>query len=341
MRRGVLCGGSIMVDVNKTIDRWPEEDGIAFIEGETSDSGGPGFNLAVDLARLGAPFPIDVVGVLGDDVHGLLVREVCRAAGLGAAGLTTLPGLRTSHTDVMIVKEDGRRTFFHDPGANAVLAPEHFDLARSAARILHLGAPGIHATMDRERPGGNGWAEVLSRGRAAGMWTNLELVTLVPERQRTLALPCLPHLDSVVVNELEAGALAGIDTHRDGAPDLDRAEAAARRLLELGVRELAVVHFPTGAVAAARGGRAFRQGSVRVPPAEVKSTNGAGDAFASGVVLGLHEGWPVERCLEAGVCVAAVSLGAFSTSGAIRPIEECLAYGRAHGFRGTGGPGSS
>lgn len=335
MRRGVLCGGSIMVDVNKAIDRWPEEDGIAFIEGETADSGGPGFNLAVDLARLGAPFPVEVVGVLGDDAHGALVREVCRAAGLGTAGLTTLPGHRTAHTDVMIVKEDGRRTFFHDPGANALLAPEHFDLARSGARILHLGAPGIHATMDRERPGGNGWAEVLSRARAAGLWTNLELVTLVPERQRALALPCLPHLDSLVINELEAGALAGIDTHRDGAPDLDRAEAAALRLLALGVRELAVVHFPAGAVAAARGGRTFRQGSVRVPPPAVKSTSGAGDAFASGVVLGLHEGWPVERCLEAGVSVAAVSLGAFSTSGAIRPIEECLAYGRALGFRAS------
>ena len=47
--------------------------------------------------------------------------------------------------------------------------------------------------------------------------------------------------------------------------------------------------------------------------------------------------WPVERCLEAGVCVAAVSLGAHSCSGAIRPIGECLAYGRTHGFRPTGG----
>jgi sugar/nucleoside kinase (ribokinase family) len=329
-----------MVDVNKTIDRWPEEEGIALIEGETSDSGGPGFNLAVDLARLGAPFPVEVVGVVGDDAHGALVREVCRAAGLGTAALTSLPGLRTSHTDVMIVKDDGRRTFFHDPGANARLAPEHFDLAlaRSAARILHLGAPGLHEAMDRERAGGNGWAEVLSRAQAAGMRTNLELVTLDPARQRALALPCLPHLDSIVVNELEAGALAGIDTHPDGAPDFDRAEAAARRLLELGVRELAVVHFPAGAVAAARDGRAFRQGAVRVTPEEVKSTNGAGDAFASGVVLGLHEGWPPERCLLAGACVAAVSLGAFSTSGAIRPIEECLAYGRARGFLGISGP---
>ena len=65
----------------------------------------------------------------------------------------------------------------------------------------------------------------------------------------------------------------------------------------------------------------------------MKSSNGAGDAFASGVMLGIHEGWGVERCLEAGVCVAAVSLSSYSTSGAIRPIAECMAYGRGRGFR--------
>lgn len=334
-RRGILCGGSIMVDVNKTIDRYPEEERIAFIEAESIDSGGPGFNIAVDLARLGAPFPVELAGLVGDDAHGALVRDICRQAGIGTAGLASLGGARTAHTDVMIARGNGRRTFFHDPGANALLEPEHLDLTRTSARILHLGAPGLHEAMDRPRagpPASNGWAAVLSRARAAGLRTNMELVSVSPERQRTLALPCLPLLDTLVINELEAGALAGIETHAGGAPALDQAEAAACRLLELGVRELAVVHFPAGCVAAARGGRTFRQGAVRMRPADVKSTNGAGDAFAAGVMLGVHEGWAVERCLEAGVCVAAVSLLASSTSGAIRPIAECLAYGRERGF---------
>jgi sugar/nucleoside kinase (ribokinase family) len=336
-RRGILCAGSILVDVNKTLDRYPEEERIAFIEAESTDSGGPGFNIAVDLSRLGAPFPVELAGVVGDDAHGALVREICARAGIGTAGLRALAGARTSHTDVMIARESGRRTFFHDQGANALLTPAHVDLSRTAARILHLGAPGLHAAMDRpDGRGGNGWAEVLAHARAAGLRTNMELVSVAPEQQRALAMPCLPLLDTLVINELEAGALAALETHAGGAADFGRAEAAARRLVELGVRELAVVHFPEGCVAAVRGGRTYRQGSVRVPHEDVKSTNGAGDAFAAGVMLGVHEGWPVERCLEAGVCVAAVSLQAYSTSGAIRPIAECLAYGRGKGFRGPG-----
>ncbi len=334
-RRGVLCGGCIVIDVNKTIDAYPAEERLAFIASEAAESGGPGFNLPVNLTRLGATFPVELVGVVGDDPHGALVQEICRKAGIGAAGVATRPGARTGYTDVYVVRSSGRRTFFHHPGANALLTPEHFDLSRTQARILHLGAPGIHDAMDRPRPAGNGWVEVLSRARAAGLSTNMEMVTLTPERQRELVRPCLPFLDTIVVNELEAAAVAEVETHTGGRPDFARAEAAALRLLELGVSQAAVVHFPEGCVAAARGGRTWRQGSVRVPPEDVKSTNGAGDAFASGVILGLHEGWPMERCLEAGVCVAAVSLGAYSTSGAIRPVDECLAYGRAHGFRSS------
>ena len=69
-------------------------------------------------------------------------------------------------------------------------------------------------------------------------------------------------------------------------------------LIERGVSALAVVHFPAGCVAAAPDGRTWRQGSVRLPREQVRSTVGAGDAFAAGVFLGLHDGWPVERCLR-------------------------------------------
>jgi sugar/nucleoside kinase (ribokinase family) len=333
MRNGIICGGTILIDVNKIIDRYPPQDHLALIEAETRDSGGPGFNMAVDLARLGAPFPLELVGVIGADAHGELVLSICRGEGIGTAAIAVLPDVATSYTDVMIVKDGGRRTFFHHKGANALLSPDRFDFARTPAKILHLGAPGLHDTLDRPAGGGNGFADVLARARAAGLRTNMELVSLAPERIRELARPCLPHLDYIIVNEIEAAALTGIDLAADGPADWTRAEAAAAALLALGVSELAVIHFPAGCVAAGNGGRTWRQGSVRVPPADVKSTNGAGDAFASGVLLGLHEGWPVERCLRLGVCVAAVSLGSYSPSAAIRPARECLAYGERLGFR--------
>jgi sugar/nucleoside kinase (ribokinase family) len=106
-------------------------------------------------------------------------------------------------------------------------------------------------------------------------------------------------------------------------------------LVELGVSVLAVVHFPAGCVAAAPGGRTWRQGSVRLPREQVRSTTGAGDAFAAGVILGLHEGWPVERCLRLAVASAAVSVRSPNTSDGIKPAEQCLAEADRAGYRPT------
>ena len=78
-RQGIICGGSIVVDVNKVIDRLPPAEELAVIQSETADTGGPGLNMAVDLARLGCGFPVQLVGLMGDDAHGRLVLDTCAA----------------------------------------------------------------------------------------------------------------------------------------------------------------------------------------------------------------------------------------------------------------------
>ena len=155
-------------------------------------------------------------------------------------------------------------------------------------------------------------------------------------RTAEAALPCLPHLDSIVINELEAGALTGIDAPvptADGPVDWPALEAMALSLIERGVSALAVVHFPAGCVAAAPGGRTWRQGSVRVAREQVRSTTGAGDAFAAGVILGLHQGWPVERGLRLAVASAAACVRSPNTSDGIKRAEACLADADEAGYR--------
>jgi sugar/nucleoside kinase (ribokinase family) len=104
-------------------------------------------------------------------------------------------------------------------------------------------------------------------------------------------------------------------------------------LIEHGVSALAVVHFPAGCVAAAPGGRTWRQGSVRLRRDQVRSTTGAGDAFAAGVILGLHEGWPVGRCLRLAVASAAACVRGPNTSDGIKHADACLAEADEMGYR--------
>jgi sugar/nucleoside kinase (ribokinase family) len=332
-RAGVLCAGTIVVDVAKVIDAYPALDHLAMIEEVSVSTGGPALNMAIDLRRLGASFPVGLLGVVGDDGHGAFVLAECAREGVDTARVRTAGDAATSFTDAMVERDGGRRTFFHHIGANRRFDASGAELERSEARILHAGAPGLHPLMD-----GGGWPALLRRAQAAGMHTNLELVTLEPERTNEVAQGCLPFLDSIVINEIEAGALTGIDAEvpdADGPVDWPAIETMATRLIEAGVSTLAVVHFPAGAVAADRSGRTWRQGSVRLPRERVRSTTGAGDAFAAGVILGLHEGWPTERCLRLGAASAAACVRGASTSDGIRAAGACLAEADRAGYRDT------
>ena len=51
-RAGVLCAGTILVDVGKVIDASPALDHLATIERISLSTGGPALNMAVDLRLL-------------------------------------------------------------------------------------------------------------------------------------------------------------------------------------------------------------------------------------------------------------------------------------------------
>jgi sugar/nucleoside kinase (ribokinase family) len=347
-RSGVLCAGCVVVDAAKVVDVWPTPERLAFIESVHLGTGGPGLNLAVDLARLDAGFPLGLAGLVGDDENGRFVLDECAALGIGTAGVRVTTEAVTSFTDAMVLAGSGVRTFFHHPGANDLLTPDDVPFAGSTARILHCGSPGIHAAMDVVGPdGASGWVRLLRAARAAGLRTNLELVSLEAARLRELARPCLPHLDYLVVNEVEIAAVTGVgvrpaaldgsrDGSRDGMVDWGGIEAAARAASRLGVGRLVVVHCPAGALAVGPDGAVRRQGSVRLPPGVIRNATGAGDAFAAGVVLGLHDDLPVADCLRLGVCAAAANLQGAGTSDGVRPAAECLALGHRYGYRPTG-----
>jgi sugar/nucleoside kinase (ribokinase family) len=168
------------------------------------------------------------------------------------------------------------------------------------------------------------------------MKTCLELCPVAADLLHRLVPPCLPLCDYVVFNDYEAQSVTGITTVRGKQLDWAAAEAACRRMLEMGVGELAAIHHPDGAVAVTASGEVVKRGSVNVAPGEVAGTTGAGDAFYAGMLLGIHEEWPLEKCLDLGNASAATSLHAPTTSASIRPWKDCLAYAAERGLKGAG-----
>jgi sugar/nucleoside kinase (ribokinase family) len=331
-RRGVLAAGHWIVDHVKVIDAWPAQDALANILDESVGNGGGAYNMLKNLARLGAPFPLQAAGLVGEDPTGDRILADCRAHGIDATALRATSRAPTGHTDVMTVRDTGRRTFFTRIGANALLGPEHIDFTATRARIFYLGYLLLLDRLDALRDGAPAALDVFARARHAGMITALDMVSAVSDRFATVVSPVLPQVDVCFANDLEAETLTGISLRRAGTLDLPSVEAAAAAMLARGVQRWAIIHFPEGACARSASGETLWQGCVRVPPADILGTAGAGDAFSAGVLFGVHEDWPMTASLELGVCTAAASLYHVTCSESIGSRETCLALGQRFGF---------
>ena len=333
MRSGIMAGGNWIVDHLKIIDAWPAQDALASIVAESSGNGGSAYNVLKDLALLGAPFPLAGIGLVGHDKTGDAILADCVAQCIDVTQLQRTAEAATSYTDVMTVRATGRRTFFHQRGANALLGPEHFDFTRTTAKIFHLGYLLLLDRLDAlSAAGQTGAAEVLRRARAAGLRTSADCVSDQSGRFRAVAAPALPHVDYFFANDFEAEKLTGLSLRRAQRLDPASVRAAARALLEAGVRTWVFLHCDEGVFAASRETEVW-QPSLRVPPGDIRGAAGAGDALAAGVLYGLHEDWDVTRSLRLGVSAAAASLYDPRCSAGLRPVEDCGRLAEQLGFR--------
>lgn len=333
-RSGIIAGGNWIIDRVKLIDAWPPQDALASIVGQSAGNGGSPYNILKNLSRLGAGFPLEAIGLVGDDADGRWIRDDCIAHRVDTRALQATADAPTSYTDVMTVASNGRRTFFHQRGANALLGPEHFDFTGTRAKLFHLGYLLLLDRLDQTDAGGVPLAaEVLRRASDNGLRTSVDCVSENSDRFRRIVTPVLPMVDVLFANDFEAEKLTAIRLHGDDGFDAQAIERAARMLLEAGVREWVVIHLPDAVHASGAGGESFWQSSVSVPAADVKGAAGAGDAFAAGVLFGLHEEWPMPRALELGVCAAAASLRHPTCSESVVSAAECLELGQRYGYR--------
>ncbi|MBL9180991.1 MAG: carbohydrate kinase family protein [Verrucomicrobiaceae bacterium] len=323
-RTGILAGGNFIIDHVKLIDAWPEQDMLAFIQGETSSNGGGPYNVLKDLAAMRAGYPLAAAGLVGRDANGGWILRDCEAAGIDITQLHQTDAAPTSYTDAMTAVGTGRRTFFHQLGANAILGRDHFDFSRTQARMFHLGYLMLLTEMDRMLENGRSVASrVLEAAQAAGLLTSVDLVSSSHPRFREITEASLPFTDFLILNEIEAGRATGLDL-KSPSPDIAKIQTAAWQLLDRGVRREVIIHFEAGAVVVVKNGAAHHQPSLKLPPGFIAGATGAGDAFAAGYLHGTHEEWPVAERLKLAVCTAAMCLTHPTPSQGLRPVAECL-----------------
>jgi len=340
-RSGLLAGGNWIIDQVKLIDVYPQREQLANIRSQSEGTGGAPYNVLIDLARLGAPFPLSGAGLVGNDALGREILDDCRRHKIDTKYLDVTSKAPTSYTDVMTELGCGHRTFFHARGANALWRGEDLNFRKTRARIFHLGYLLLLDALDeRDAKYGTRAARLLAAAQSAGLKTSVDVVSEDSDRFAKIVGPALKHVDYCILNEIEAGKTTGFKIRQnDGRLDTTALRHAAGALLQQGVREVVVIHFPEGGFARTRKGDDVWQSSLKLPAKYIAGTAGAGDAFCAGTLLGLHEGWDLVKCLQTGVCTAAASLSDATCTAGLRSLSATMALGKKFGYRARKEPG--
>jgi sugar/nucleoside kinase (ribokinase family) len=304
----VLSVGILVADIFvPPIAQLPEAGELVSTEDFLVQPGGCAANTAIVLGRLGVP--ATVVGRVGDDLFGEMVERYLEERDVDTSGVKRTPGQGTSKTVALSVVGDDRR-FFHTFGANGALTAEDVSLeALEEAEIVYVGGYLVLPALRQ-----SALAERFRHAREHG--TKIVLDVVVPTDHEELSLAdvreLLPLADFFLPNEDEARSLTGAS---------DPSEQA-ERILEAGANTVVIKRGANGAFV--RGGdEAFE---LSAPPIDAVEPSGAGDAFAAGLILGLLEGWPLERCVRYASVLGASACTALGCYAGTFTREEANAF---------------
>jgi ribokinase len=277
--------GSINLDMNAYVERFPRPGETLHGHRFTTGYGGKGANQAVMAARLGGV--ASMVGRVGDDIFGQDMRRNLASEAIRTDFVFESKGV-SSGVAVITIEESGQNNIVVIAGANGLVTPA--DVAQAQPAIT--GAQVLLCQM--EVPMAANLA-ALRLARAAGVTTifnSAPVSSEVPDEVYQLT-------DIFCPNEGEAELLTGIAVRT-----LDDARLAAGVILGRGARSALITLGARGALYVTAETDLY----IPVAPVTAVDTTGAGDAFAGSLAYFLAEGKAVEEAIARANAIAAISV---------------------------------
>ncbi len=300
----VTCVGILVADViARPVRELPRRGQLTLVDHMSTHIGGCAANTGIGLARLGVQ--TGVVGKVGKDGLGDFVVRTLEENCVDTTAMVYDADISTSATMVM-VSEDGERSFLHYMGANAALTGEDIDFDYLAnSKVVHVAGAFVMTALD-----GEPMAKLLRRAKEMNLITSLDTVWDAQSRWMDVLGVVLPHVDCFVPNWEEAKMLTG----------REKPEEIAAVLMDRGVKTVGVKMGEDGCY--------LRSGddAVRLPALKVKAVDatGAGDAFVAGFLTGIVKGWDLEKTGRFANAVGASCVQAVGAIAGIRDFDETM-----------------
>ena len=303
---GIAVAGSALVDEINIIKEYPAMGRLTQVYGVNRSVGGLVPNVGVDIKRINPDLSVYAYGKVGKDDKAEFLLDTLRGNGVNADGIKCAETLGTSFTQVMSV-EGGERTFFTYAGASADFGYDDIDFDEITAKIFHLGYFLLLEKVDN----GDG-VKILRELKKRGIKTSIDLVSSTADAYERV-LPCLPFVDYLIINELEAAALCKSD-------NTDDLRGLAEKLKAAGVKESVIIHKEDKACYL---GKSYAEiNSLIVPDELFKGKTGAGDTFCAGCLTEIYANSTPQTILETGVRAAAAIITAASATDGVKTKNE-------------------
>jgi sugar/nucleoside kinase (ribokinase family) len=259
-------------------------------------AGGCAANVAIDLTKQG--IAVDLAGCVGRDGAADALLKTFARHDVGASKVVRVEQYPTSRTIILLIEGQDRR-YLHVIGANRAFAIEQISHQWLASlKVFYLGGlfalPGIDFAK---------LAALLTFCREANVKTVVDVV--VPHGQAGMGQlkPLLPLIDLFLPNDDEARAFTGL------ADPFDQ----LRSFKEAGANTVIVTRGGLGSVAI-RDGKIWSCGAYSM---DVVDPSGSGDAFTSGAIRSLLQGWDLPRTLRYASAVGASATRAAGTTDSV------------------------
>jgi sugar/nucleoside kinase (ribokinase family) len=298
----VLCAGILVGDLFvPPLPRVPAAGELLVTDDFLMQAGGCAANVAVALSKLGVDSR--VVGKVGRDSFGDFVISTLAEHGIDVSFIGRSETMGTAKTVIVPVAGDDRR-YIHTVGANADLTGRDFAHAAMAGiDVVYLGGylvlPGL---LPRAV------VELFETAHHASARTLLDVV-LPGDTNASMddLRRILPSVDYFLPNYDEARDLTG-----EHDP-----ERQAARFNDAGAETVIITMGAEGVLART----ASDSRRVAAPRVDVVDGSGAGDAFAAGLIVGILEGWPLDRSLRFASEVGALACTALGCTDGIPDRE--------------------
>ncbi len=307
--RKVACVGILVADVIvEPVKNYPKKGILEPVNSITMHNGGNAMTASINLKKLGIESAM--VGMVGNDMFGDFLKKRLTEYNVDVKGLAVSDTAQTS-ASVLMVSDDGERSFFHCTGANAVFTEGDIDYSA----IEDCDYVFVTGSFLLDNFDGEGTMNFLKKCKELGKTTFLDVCWDAKGNWGKLLDMSMPYIDYFMPSIDEAVCIAEKNDPDDIA-DIFMSKGVKNVIIKLGSK---------GSYLRCEG---EDKGEI-FPPFYIENpvdTTGAGDSFCSGFLASFVSGMAPRDCMEFANAVGAHCVMEKGATTGIKSFDEIMDF---------------